>query len=90
MLDRAERPWYAGGVAAENRALRRLPDRGPMDPYDGQGIVDLRAPGGDPASRRLGDGLAECLKRFLAATADERTLERAREAVARWYVTRPT
>jgi len=32
-----------------------------------------------------GDDLAACLARFLNATADERTLERAREALALWY-----
>ena len=35
--------------------------------------------------RAVGDELAECLRRFLAATADERTMERAREALARWH-----
>ena len=32
-----------------------------------------------------GDELAACLARFLTATADERTLERARDALALWY-----
>jgi hypothetical protein len=34
--------------------------------------------------RDLWDELASCLERFLAATADERTLQRAREALALW------
>lgn len=38
----------------------------------------------DAASRQAGDELAACLERFLAATADEWTLSRAREAIAVW------
>lgn len=34
---------------------------------------------------RAGDELAACLARFLDARVDERTMERAREALARWH-----
>lgn len=34
---------------------------------------------------RAGDELAVCLARFLDARVDERTMERAREALALWY-----
>ena len=34
---------------------------------------------------RAGDELALCLARFLDARVDERTMERAREALALWY-----
>ena len=34
---------------------------------------------------RAGDELAACLARFLDARVDERTMERAREALALWY-----
>lgn len=34
---------------------------------------------------RAGDELAACLARFLDARVDEGTMERAREALARWY-----
>ena len=33
---------------------------------------------------QLAGELAACLARFLNASADERTMERAREALARW------
>jgi hypothetical protein len=33
----------------------------------------------------IGDELASCLERFLAVSADERTLDRAREALTLWY-----
>jgi hypothetical protein len=38
-----------------------------------------------PGSRQAGDELAACLARFLDVSADERTLERARDALALWY-----
>ena len=49
--------------------------------------IDLRSSGSvdHDANRQVGDELAECLERFLAASADERTLDRARTAVALWY-----
>jgi hypothetical protein len=37
------------------------------------------------ASVVAGAELAACLARFLDATADERTMERAREALALWF-----
>lgn len=42
-------------------------------------------------SQYAGDELAVCLERFLEARADERTLQRAREALALWerLTTRP-
>ena len=36
------------------------------------------------ADRLVGDELAECLQRFLAASVDERTMVRAQQAVTRW------
>lgn len=44
----------------------------------------------DPRTAELppveaGDELAVCLARFLDATADERTMQRSREALACWY-----
>lgn len=40
----------------------------------------------DPtAGDQLAEELALCLARFLNASADERTLERAREALALWH-----
>lgn len=37
------------------------------------------------ADRHVGDELAECLQRFLAASVDERTMARAQQAVDHWY-----
>lgn len=34
---------------------------------------------------QLAEELAACLARFLNASADERTMERARDALARWH-----
>jgi hypothetical protein len=45
--------------------------------------VDHRSADIPPA--RAGDELAACLARFLDARVDERTMERAREALALWY-----
>lgn len=35
-------------------------------------------------TRDAGDELAACLARFLNASADERTMQRSREALLRW------
>ena len=56
-----------------------------MDQRTVRGTIDLRSLGSDDAGQRVGDELAACLERFLAATADERSLERSRDALAQWY-----
>ena len=49
---------------------------------DLRGSLDYRTP---PVGERLvGDELADCLQRFLTASADERTLQRAAQALTRW------
>jgi len=45
--------------------------------------VDLRVTG-DGRVEDIADELAVCLKRFLTASADERTMERARRALDQW------
>jgi hypothetical protein len=50
-----------------------------MDERGFQPVQDQRG------MRSVGDELASCLERFLAASADERTLERARDALTFWY-----
>ena len=58
-----------------------------MDDGTVECTLDLRWAGLGLAAgaRPAGDELAACLERFLTATADERTLVRARAALALWH-----
>ncbi len=50
-----------------------------------QKTTPLRPHQPEPAiGAKLAEELADCLARFLDASADERTMERSREAPARW------
>jgi len=72
--------------SGETLSIVRLTDT--LDAGMGGGAMDDRK--GQPlqvqkAIRPIGDELASCLERFLAASADDRTLDRSREALTLWY-----
>jgi hypothetical protein len=77
---RAERPWWEDAVHRETDGHVGLRDRGSaMDDRTGQPLQVQKA------IQPIGDELASCLERFLTASADERTMDRAREALTLWY-----
>jgi hypothetical protein len=62
------------------------PTRGSPEGLPRSTVIDLRpaAPSGRNRLVDAGDEMAACLERFLVARVDERTLQRAHEALLRW------